>query len=360
MEGDQNEAMDGVMGNNPPAGSNPNPTPTPAPATAPVSQPENIEIKTESTVGQVTTPTPAPSPTPTPAPAPAPAPTPTPQSAAPVPVQNPAFVVPTPTPTPAPVQNQIPVPATPSQPVANATPSFVPTSAAAVMAEKLPAHKISGDEVPTPTELNRKPFIIVAIIVLGLLAVWFWYIFGNNKPNVWPDASDVKITVDDSQEQGEVNIVGGSDQAITTTTGSGNDQALVSGETIRITAYYSNGKKGSNDNCGLVFPLQRDVEKKYGSDIINTVRGLLTPLTDAERQAGWSSNVPVGTHLKSVVVKNGVAEVNFNSQLNKIAGSCAVTALRAQIEKTVLQFPYVTSVLICVDGNCNQTEILQP
>jgi len=313
MEGDQNQTNNGVMGNNPPAGSNPNPAPAPTPAVVPVSQPENVEIKPEVVIEQ----TPTPTPTPTPAP-------------------------------------QV-------SPVVNSTPPIIPVGNA-VVAEKIAAHAISGDEVPTPTELNRKPFVIATIVIIGLLLAWFWYIFGQDRQTVWPGNQDnITVTVDDSQEQGQVNIVDSSDQDITTTTSNGQyGVPPVSGETVRITAFYSNSSRGSNNNCGAVFPLQRDVEKKYGSDIVNTIRGLLTPLADADRQAGWSSNVPNGAYLKSVVVKNGVAEVNFTSALDNVAGSCAVTALRAQIEQTVKQYAYVTSVLICVNGNCNQNEVLQP
>ena len=94
--------------------------------------------------------------------------------------------------------------------------------------------------------------------------------------------------------------------------------------------------------------------------MVNTVRGLLTPLSSDELAQGWSSSIPLGTYLRNVVIKDGVAKITLSANLNKVAGSCAVTAARAQIEKTLLQFSYINSVEICVDDNCNQDEILQP
>jgi len=83
-------------------------------------------------------------------------------------------------------------------------------------------------------------------------------------------------------------------------------------------------------------------------------------LTPEELNAGWSTNIPLGTYLRYVNIKGGVAEVSLSSELGKSAGSCAVTAIRSQIEKTLLQFSYISSVKICVENNCNQDEILQP
>ena len=125
---------------------------------------------------------------------------------------------------------------------------------------------------------------------------------------------------------------------------------------LHLATYYSK----NSDDCSEVLPLEREIEKKYKSNIVNTIRGLLTVLDEKESNQGWSTNIPIGTYLKYINIKSGVAEISLTSSLDTTAGSCAVTAVRSQIEKTLTQFPYISSVNICVEENCNQDEILQP
>ena len=217
-------------------------------------------------------------------------------------------------------------------------------------------NKTSNNGVPSGG-MNKKNIIIGIVVVLAIILVWMWQ--GNTKDDN-KDISGSKnsdtVVVSDQKEQGTVKIVGGS----TSTLGIDNTVLLNANE-VKITAYFGNTQKNkAMTDCSIVFPLDRAVEKKYDSEVINTVKGLLLSLTANETSAGFISSVPVETTLKYVKISNGVAEVNFSAGLNKIGGSCAVTAARAQIEKTLLQFPQVKSVRICVDGNCNQDTILQP
>jgi spore germination protein GerM len=69
--------------------------------------------------------------------------------------------------------------------------------------------------------------------------------------------------------------------------------------------------------------------------------------------------IPSGTKLNSLIIKNGVATVDFNTKLTDgVAGSCKVGAIRAQIEETLKQFPTITDVTISVNGVSEG--ILQP
>ena len=88
---------------------------------------------------------------------------------------------------------------------------------------------------------------------------------------------------------------------------------------------------------------------------------MLQPLTSTEKEAGYVSVIPDGSLLKSIKLDDsGVATATFTGNLNKAAGSCAVTAIKAQIKDTLLQFASVKSVVICIDENCKEDEILQP
>ncbi|OGY51004.1 MAG: hypothetical protein A3B89_02420 [Candidatus Buchananbacteria bacterium RIFCSPHIGHO2_02_FULL_40_13] len=196
-------------------------------------------------------------------------------------------------------------------------------------------------------ENGSKVGLIITVILIVFVAVGLWYSnkdAGLNENN----NNNGKVVVDDTPEQGSVTIV--NDKS--------NDQVLAdNGNTVKITAYYN---KISSNECENVALLEREVEKKYNSEVINTVRGLLTPLTDSEISQGWLTSLPVGTNLKYVKIKNGLAEVSLSSALRNVAGSCRVLAIRSQIEKTLLQFPYIKSVKICIENDCNQDEILQP
>jgi spore germination protein GerM len=80
--------------------------------------------------------------------------------------------------------------------------------------------------------------------------------------------------------------------------------------------------------------------------------------TAAEKQAGYVSSIPAGVRLNSIRVENGTAFADFSSELNQGGGSCLVTAIRAQIEKTLEQFSTVNKVEISVAGDTD--DVLQP
>lgn len=202
-----------------------------------------------------------------------------------------------------------------------------------------------------------KNIIIGALVVLVIILTWLWQGSSkNNNKNVANQENKDTVVVSDKKEQGIVRIVETSDSSL----GIDNNTLLAANQ-VGITAYFGNLQKNpSMTDCSITFPLDRVIEKKYDSELINAVKGLLEPLTADETSKGYISSVPKGTTLKYIKISNGVAEVNFGAELNKVGGSCLVSAIRSQIEKTLLQFPQVKSVRICVDGNCDQSTILQP
>lgn len=125
-----------------------------------------------------------------------------------------------------------------------------------------------------------------------------------------------------------------------------------------VRVYLSNAKLGSEQSCEKVFAVTRVVPKT--ADPWNTaVTQLIAGPTAAERRAGYATSLPSGVKLKSVTVSDGTASADFTSSLERgVAGSCRVTAIRAQLEQTVKQFSDVQSVVVSIDG---KTEgILQP
>ena len=85
---------------------------------------------------------------------------------------------------------------------------------------------------------------------------------------------------------------------------------------------------------------------------------LLAGPTDQERAGfGVTTTIPSGVTVRSFAIREGVAYADFDRTM-ETAGSCRVTAIRASVTRTLLQFPTVRSVLISVAGNVE--EALQP
>ena len=208
------------------------------------------------------------------------------------------------------------------------------------------------------TQPSKNYFLIVAIIlVIGLVIFSFWRLLSND--NSKNQGEQISISVNDSLEQGKVSIIEETREEISVLT---NQPQKTDYDSIEVNAFFANSLKDPDQlDCSRVFLLKRSIPKKYDSNLLNSVLGLLEPLSAKEKEAGYLSAIPEGTILKYIKLEDsGTAVVNFSGNLNKSAGSCAVTAIRAQIAQTLLQFSAVKSVVICIDGNCNQDEILQP
>jgi spore germination protein GerM len=89
------------------------------------------------------------------------------------------------------------------------------------------------------------------------------------------------------------------------------------------------------------------------------LEALLRGTSEADVPAGRSTNLPPGVELNSLSIDNGLATADFSEQLEyQVAGSCRVTAIRAQIADTLLQFESVTDALISINGRVDG--VLQP
>lgn len=130
-------------------------------------------------------------------------------------------------------------------------------------------------------------------------------------------------------------------------------------ETQKIKIYLGNSIKNPNmENCSLVYAVSREVPKaaSIATLAINTL--LYGPVSN-EADLAYTSAFGSGAYngsLKSISIKNGVATADF-SRLPS-GGSCLVAMARAQIEKTLEQFPTVFSVKITLNGS--ESEALQP
>ncbi|HJV32649.1 MAG TPA: GerMN domain-containing protein [Patescibacteria group bacterium] len=124
-------------------------------------------------------------------------------------------------------------------------------------------------------------------------------------------------------------------------------------------AYYPNSKLDPKHlDCSVVFPIRKAFDAA-GGEPRGALETLLKGPTDAEKESGYFTALPEGVEIRSFDVRGGVARVDFTAELGKVAGSCRVGAIRAQIEETLKQYSDIKSVVISVAGG-DPAEALQP
>ena len=133
-------------------------------------------------------------------------------------------------------------------------------------------------------------------------------------------------------------------------------EGLGDGEAV-VSVYFPNTKLDPQHlDCSVVFPSRRAV---LSGDVAKAaLEALLQGPTDDEKTSGAFTSLPEDVELRPLVVKNGVATADFSSSLNRVAGSCRVGSIRAQVEKTLLAVDGVQAVVITVNGKTE--DVLQP
>lgn len=259
----------------------------------------------------------------------------------------------------------------------------VPEAGATVLETETPKEIKSTDDLEK-NKIKNNTILIIAVVLVFVLGLIYFLTRDLKQEFADFNAWNGKVTVSDAPEEGTVTIldeikgevkiidedgvaVGNTEPVVETKANinvdvATNAKTVYGSNKIPVVVFIGNTRNNPNSaDCSLVYPLQRKTEKKYASNMINSVLSLLEPLNSAEKEAGYVSVIPAGTFLQYVKVSDsGVATVNFSGSISKIAGSCAVTSARSQIEKTLMQFNQVKSVIICINGNCKEDEILQP
>ncbi len=81
------------------------------------------------------------------------------------------------------------------------------------------------------------------------------------------------------------------------------------------------------------------------------VEALIAGPLPAEKAAGAVSPFPPGSDVNSVVLRDGVLTVDFNERLQNVGGSCAATAIRESVTRTLARLPAVKRVVITAAGS---------
>lgn len=134
---------------------------------------------------------------------------------------------------------------------------------------------------------------------------------------------------------------------------------MVAGQ-MTVKAYFINEDRDPQRlDCSRVDAVSRTVPKSVAAARA-ALEMLLAGPTEGEKQAGFITVINPGVTVASLSISDGVAHVTFSAELQQdVGGSCCVTAIRSQIEQTLMQFPSVTSVRLSVEGYADD-EVLQP
>lgn len=130
------------------------------------------------------------------------------------------------------------------------------------------------------------------------------------------------------------------------------------GEIMKVKVYYNNSEMDPEFSCNKVFAVEREIPKTEAVARA-ALEELLKGPTNQEKSQGFLTSINSGVKIQKLTIENGTAMVDFDEQLEyQVGGSCRVAAIRAEITKTLKQFPSVKSVVISINGRTE--DILQP
>jgi len=124
---------------------------------------------------------------------------------------------------------------------------------------------------------------------------------------------------------------------------------------VLISAYDSTpaniffSRTSSIGDCSAVLSLARYLPRGQ-SRVEEALKYLIqNKLTARDRADGYQSNFPDGARLASFNIIDGVASVSLSGNFSNLS-SCRLTALRSQLESTLLQFSEIKSVSITLSS----------
>ncbi len=126
--------------------------------------------------------------------------------------------------------------------------------------------------------------------------------------------------------------------------------------TTTVFVYFFNNNLDPEISCNKVFPAQRIVTKPAFPE--ETLERLLEGPSQTEKADGYYSIINPGVKINSIIITEGIARADFSQELESQGGSCRASGIRAEITRTLEQFPTVKTVIISINGNSE--EILQP
>lgn len=129
-------------------------------------------------------------------------------------------------------------------------------------------------------------------------------------------------------------------------------------EMMTIKIFFGNTDLDPDILLNNVYPAERTIPKTQAVARA-ALEELLKGPTVQEKASGFFTNINPGVKIQKLSIVDGIAKVDFNSQLEfQVGGSARVGAIRAQIIQTLKQFPTIKEVIISIDSRTE--DILQP
>ncbi len=131
----------------------------------------------------------------------------------------------------------------------------------------------------------------------------------------------------------------------------------IADENTSIKVYFFNSQLRPSNSCNEVVAAGRVIPKteKIATAAINE---LLKGPSNEEKAGGYTTAIPTGSKLNSLVIVNGEARADFNDITESGGGSCSMAMRTSQIRDTLLQFPTVKTVKLFINGRTE--DIFQP
>lgn len=105
-----------------------------------------------------------------------------------------------------------------------------------------------------------------------------------------------------------------------------------------------------SEDCSVVYPVER-MAKETSAVARLALEELLAGPTPEERALGYYTSINPGVTIRHLAVSGGEAVVDLSREVETgVAGSCQVEAIRAQLERTLMQFDTIRNVSLTVDG----------
>lgn len=123
--------------------------------------------------------------------------------------------------------------------------------------------------------------------------------------------------------------------------------------------YFGNiNNEAEKESCTPESSVSRDIPYTIALEK-EALEELLKGPSKEERENGIYTNINEGVVLQSLIIEGGTAKADFSKELEEgAAGSCKVTFIASQIEKTLMQFENIKEVKISINGSAD--DILQP
>lgn len=129
-----------------------------------------------------------------------------------------------------------------------------------------------------------------------------------------------------------------------------------SNETTKVEVFFGRTGDGTAE-CDETGSVVRIISKTVSVGTAALEELLRGPTTE-EKGIGYTTSIPSGSKLNSLVIINGEARADFNATTESGGGSCSMAARTNQITRTLLQFPTVKTVKLSIDGRTE--DIFQP